>query len=823
MIKNYFIIALRNFWQNKVISLINIFGLAIGISASLVIYLIVSYDFSFDKFEKDRDRIYRIVSNFNFSGEAYHNSGVPFPMGETVRKEVTGIDNATAFYLYENAKVTVKAASTAKTVTYKKQPNVVFADNYYFTFLPYQWLAGSSKTALKDPFEVVLTESRAKEYFPGIAPAQVIGREITYNDSVRTTVSGVVKDLKEITDFTFKDFISLATIPVTGLKNNMGADSWESTNSASQFFIKLSAGVSPAQIEKQVEKVKSKYRNKSEPDNPNNITRYDLQPLSDIHFNSDYDNFDQRRAHKPTLYGLLLVALFLLLLGCINFINLTTAQASQRAKEIGIRKTLGSSKPQLISQFLSETLLLTLVATALSVAFTPLLLKVFSDFIPKELHFNLLQQPQLLLFLFLLVIIVSLLSGFYPALILSGYKPILVLKNQAYINTGKTRKAFLRRTLTVTQFLIAQVFIMATLIVSKQIHYSLNRDMGFKKNAIVYFNVPFHFSNINEPVKKNFVLLDKLKSIPGIEKISMGGAPPASNNTMSGLVVYKDGKKEISTDVNFKFADPGYIPLYQIKLLAGTNLQPSDTTKEFVINETYGHILGFQHPQDAVGKTLEWSGKKVQVVGVIQDFNQKSLHEPIKSVALTAAANNHYTFHIALQPLNEEGNSWKTTISKIQNAYKEVYPEDDFDYHFFDESIAEFYKSEQNISRLLTWATGLAILISCLGLLGLVIYTTNNRLKEIGVRKVLGASVSQIVLLLSGDFIRLVLIAFVISTPIAWWAMNRWLDNFAYRTSISWWIFALSLLSIVLASIITLSIQTIKAAMANPVKSLRTE
>ncbi|MEJ7684804.1 MAG: FtsX-like permease family protein [Segetibacter sp.] len=303
----------------------------------------------------------------------------------------------------------------------------------------------------------------------------------------------------------------------------------------------------------------------------------------------------------------------------------------------------------------------------------------------------------------------------------------------------------------------------------------------------------------------------------------MGGAPPASGNTMSGIVTYKDGKKEISTDVYFKYADPNYIPLYQIKLLAGSNLQPSDTTKEFIINETYARILGFQHPQDAVGKILEWSNQKVPVAGVIQDFNQKSLHEPIKPVALTAAANNSYTFHIALQPLNADGNSWKTTISKMQNAFKEVYPDGDFDYHFFDESIAEFYKSEQNISRLLTWATGLAILISCLGLLGLVIYTTNNRLKEIGVRKVLGASVSQIVLLLSGDFIRLVLIAFVIAAPIAWWAMSKWLDNFAYRTSISWWIFALSLLSIVLASIITLSIQTIKAAMANPVKSLRTE
>lgn len=820
MYKNYFIVAFRNFSRNKVFTTINVLGLAIGISAALVIYLIVHFDFSFDKFHKDGDRIYRVVSDMNFSGEPYHNSGVPYPLPAATRNEVTGIEDVTAFYLYYQPKVSLEKAANTKPLVLKDQPATVFADDHYFSFISYQWLAGSPKTALSEPFKVVLAETVAKIYFPGLNNQQIIGKQVVYNDSVKTTVSGIVKDLDETTDFTFKQFISLATVTASGLKDNMGADQWSSTNSASQCFLKLAKGAQAHQIEKGLEVLKNKYRKN---DQNTGTVQYHLQPLSDLHFNADYDTFTQRQAHKPTLYGLLVVALFLLLLGCINFINLTTAQASQRAKEIGVRKTLGSSKKQLISQFLSETFLLTLTAAVLSALLTPFILKVFSDFIPPELHFNFFQQPNLILFLILLIIAVSVLSGFYPALVLSRFQPVTVLKNQAFTHSGKTRKAWLRKTLTISQFVIAQVFIMATLIVSKQIHYSLNKDLGFKKDAILYFNAPFNFSNFQTPDKKRFVLLDELKTIPGIKRISMGGPPPASDNFMSGIITYKDGKKETSTNVYFKYADPDYIPLYKMKLLAGRNLLASDTTKEFIINETYSRILGFKNPRDAIGKLLFWDPKNSPIVGVVKDFNQTSLHEPVKPMALTAGINNYYTFHIALQPQNANGNAWKTTISKMQQAYKELYPDEEFEYRFIDESIAAFYKSEQNISQLLKWATGLCILISCLGLLGLVMYTTNLRTKEVGIRKVFGASVSQIITLISKDFIKLVIIAFLIATPLAWLAMYKWLQNFAYRTNISWWIFLISGLAIIIVSLVTLSVQTIKAAVANPVKSLRTE
>lgn len=816
MLKNYFTIAIRTLWKNKVFSVINVLGLAIGISASLVIFLLVNYHFNFDKFEKDNNRIYRVVSNFSFSGEEYHNSGVTDPMAAAILKEVTGLDAVVPFRTWNgDAKISVPLDKKEPKV-FKHQQNIIFADSNYFNLISYIWIAGSPKTSLRNPYQTVLTESNAKLYFPNLGPTQVVGKEIFFNDSIRATITGVVKDIKENTDFTFKTFMAYATMEQTSLKPDNWED-WTSTNGAQQLFVKLSAGTSAAQIEKQIAQLYKKYAKQSPDDHSK--TWHTLQPLSDLHFNADYGAYDLPTGNKSTLYGLLAVAAFLLILGCINFINLTTAHASQRAKEIGIRKTMGSSKKQLIVQFLSETFLLTFLATLLSAALTPLLLKAFSGFIPEGLHFNLTEEPNIILFLVVLMIVVTLLSGFYPALILSGYKPVLVLKNQAYAGTGKTRKAWLRKSLTISQFVIAQVFIMATVLVSKQIHYSLNKDMGFKKEAILYFNTNYYDTVRNH---KN-VLMDKLKAIPGISMVSLCTNPPSSNSTWSGTMKYKDGKKEIESDVQQKYGDSNYIKLYGLKLLAGKNIAATDTVTSFLINETYAHILGFQKPGQAIGKYIEWSKKQIPIAGVVSDFIQKSLHEPVKPLAIASWNNVERNFSIALQPQNIEGTAWKTTINKIEKAFKEVYPEDDFDYSFFDEDIAKYYTAEQNIGSLLKWSTALAIFISCLGLLGLVIYTTTQRTKEIGVRKVLGASVSQIVSLISKDFIRLVLFAFVIAVPLAWIGMNKWLQNFAFRTEISWWTFLSGGVIMIAIALLTLGFQTIKAAMANPVQSLRSE
>lgn len=818
MLKNYFITAFRKFWRNKSFSLINILGLAIGISTSLVIYLIVQYDFSFDKFHKEGDRIYRVVSKFDFSGETFYNSGIPYPLGAVMQKEVSGLKETAPFATWNfDIKVSITGKPSGVPGIFRKQKNIVFVDEHYFNLFAYTWVKSSPKIALQHPYQVVLSESYAALYFPKLTVSEIIGKEIIFNDTVRTTVTGIVKDFTQNTDLTFKAFVSKATLENTSLKP-MSWNDWGNTTSESQLFIKLAEGTGLEHIQKQLKGIYLKY-NKPKPEERNKVP-YRLQPLRDVHFNQNFGNFfDNHLAHKPTLYGLLAVAAFLLFLGCINFINLTTAQASQRAKEIGIRKTVGSSRAQLIVQFLTETFILTLIATILSIAIGPLLLKVLSDFIPAGLNFSIGQQPELILVLLLLAVSVSVLAGLYPALILSGFKPVLILKNQAYTNTGKTRSFWLRKTLTVSQFVIAQFFIMAAILVSKQISYTLNKDLGFEKNAIIYFQTNF-FDTVHS---HKAVLMQKLKSIPEVALVSLSNNPITSNSTWSSTMKYKDGKKEIETNVQLKMGDTNYIRLYGLKLLAGRNLYQSDTAKEVIINQTYARILGFQEPQQAIGKFIEWNNGQKPIVGVIADFHQQSLHAPIKPLAMASWSQNQRTFNIMLHPQNGAGTGWKTAVAKIGKAFTQVYPEDDFEYNFQDETIAKYYQSEQNISRLLMWSTGLTIFISCLGLLGLAIYVTNQRTKEIGIRKVVGATVAQLIALLSKDFLKLILLAFVIAIPIAWWGANKWLENFAYRTTVSWWVFAVGGSIIILFALVILVLKTYKVASINPVKSLRTE
>lgn len=813
MLKNYFLTALRNFKRNKVFSTINIIGLAIGISASLVIYLIVSYDFSFDKSVKSRDAIYRIVSTMHFPDEDFKNPGVPMPLAAAVQKEVTGIAVTASFHT-GFGDVTVRIADNkGKPAVYKKQKDIIYADGNYFALFAYQWLAGSAATALNEPFKVVLTESRARAYFPGEEPAQVVGQVITYYDSINATVTGVVADRVENTELIFKEFISFSTIENSGLKEEVSFDQWGNINSSSQLYIRLNPGVSPAAVNKQIAAVHKTHAK----DAYLEIT-YNLQPFSDIHFNPDFNGYTDRQAHLPTLYGLMIFAAILLILGCINFINLTTAQSAQRAKEIGIRKTMGGSKQQLVVQFLSETFVLTLIATAMSVVVVPLLLKVFADFIPPELHFSMIWDNYGVAFILGMIIIVTLCSGSYPALVLSSGRPIHVLKHQSFSGAAKPGKAWLRKSLTLVQFIIAQVFIIGAMGVGNQIRYTLNKELGFNKDGIIVLHTPYY----DEDAGKRQVLLQKALGINGVAQACLAGSAPASNNLSMKTLKYNNGTKDIETTVEIKYADEAFFKLYNIRLLAGRYPKKSDTTTEYVINEHYARFLGFSNPADAVGSILDPESGGKRIVGVIKDYFSHSLHTPIKPLAFTSVSPGQRSLHILLQPTTGN-NSWAATISALEQAWKTVYPDETFDYSFVDESIASFYQSEQDISKLLQWATGLAILISCLGLLGLVMYTTNIRTKEIGVRKVLGASVSQIVTMVSKDFIYLVLVAFVIAVPLAWWGIHQWLENFAYRSEPGVLLFAGAGATMLLVALATLSVQTIKAASANPVDSLRNE
>lgn len=824
MLKNHLLVALRNFWRNKLFSGINVLGLSIGISAALVIFLIVYYELSYDNFEKDGDRIYRVVMDLKFNGDEGHASALPAPIGSTMQNEVTGIEKIVPIFTFQGdamAKVSIIKDDPLKPLVLKKQDNIIFTSAQYLQMLQYKWLAGSAQHAMEQPFATVLTESKAKLYFPGVQYTDVVGKQIKYNDDITTTVTGVVQDLHQNSSFYADEFISLATIAKTHLQNNFMMTVWDDWMAYSSLYIQLNKGTSVDATEKQLKTMFAKYNKNAEKD-ASNYMRLKLQPLADVHFNYNYGGFHLRTVNRKTMYGLLAIAAFLLLIGCINFINLTTAHASHRAKEIGIRKTMGSGKKQLVLQFLSETFLITLIATVLSVALTPILLKMFADFIPPGLKAAMLfSSAGVIIFLIALTVAVSFLAGLYPALVLSGFKPVLVLKNQAYAGTGQTRNVWVRKTLTVAQFVIAQFFVIATVIVSKQINFSINSDMGFRKEAVLNFNTPFS-RNDTAATAKRAALMQKLRAMPGIQLVSQGFLAPATEGAAFGNILYNEGGKEVKENVQVRFGDENYLKVYQVKLAAGRDVTPNDSIREVLINEQYAKDLGFKTPQDAIGHHVLWGEKKDEftIAGVMRDFHQHSTHGLIDPTVFKRGKGDF--IHVVLQP-QVAGSSWPTTITGMERAYKSIYTDEDFNYTFFDETIAKFYKDEQNTASLLTWSTGLTVLISCMGLLGLVIYTTNTRTKEIGIRKILGASVVHIVSILSRDFVALVLIAFVIAAPVAYWAAHKWLEGFAYKTTISWWVFVVSGVAMIVLAVATLSMQTIKAAIANPAKALKNE
>ncbi|TXD83180.1 FtsX-like permease family protein [Subsaximicrobium wynnwilliamsii] len=815
MFRNYIKIAWRNISKNKGFSAINVISLAIGLSASFVIGLMVYYDFTFDKFHKDGDLIYRVTTVYNSPEGEDYNYGVSVPLIAEVKQKLTGIQQSTAFFTAEPSKVMNAGFSKA----FNNPERVIYADPDFFGFLNYEWLAGNAISAIDAPNKVVLTENRAKKYFPNKSYNEILGETLVYDDSVAVAVTGIVANFKDRTDFTFEEIISLDTGKQSYMQDQITDDNWNSTSSSTQLFVKLNDKNARSKVQRQLD-VFAKSNESENAVKYNEHRHFYLQALSELHFGGNYGVFDftDYNANKTVLTSLIWIAAFLLILGCINFINLNTAQATQRAKEIGIRKTLGSSKKQLIFQFLWETFLLTLFAAFLSILLAAGLIKVFADFLPEGLHFGLFADPFIIGFGMLLLVIIAVLAGFYPAMVLSSFKPVSVLKNRIFITNSHLS---LRKGLIVFQFIIAQVFIISTVAVGKQIHFLMEKDMGFKTEAITYIRTPW----MDQSLQKREVFIQKLKAIPQIENISLGGSPPASFNTHATEVVYLNGKTEVRTDLELLYGDEAYLNLYDIELLAGRKLR-NDTIHEYVINDACRKVLGFESPAEAIGKTLGQGKDAVPIVGVMEDFNQRSLKTQIQPMAFVGdwSRKRYSQFNTIHMQLNQQGSkNWPETIAKAETAWQTVYPESDFKMEFIDQTIAKFYQTESSMTKLLNWATGLSVLISCLGLLGLVIYTTERRVKEIGIRKVLGASLAQLNLLLCKDFIVLVLVAFIVAAPIAYYGLHNWLQDYAYKTRLNWWIFAASGFGIVALALIIMSVKTLSTASKIPVKSLRTE
>ncbi len=800
--------------RNKGYTTINVLGLALGISSCLVIFLIASYELGYDRFHPNRDRVYRIVGASQFKNEAVRKKGyVPAPVPMRVREQVSGLEQVTAFHNYY-ASVTVPQPNQEARVfeVVRDQPSpVIITEPSYFSIFTYQWLAGNPAKALSAPFQVVLTEKAASRYFGDQPAANLIGRELYYNDSLHVQVAGIVRDWTGNTDFGFTDFISFATIPNSFLKENIDMNAWGMWDYYSQAYVKLAPGTTPEQVNAHLTRFA-----KDNMQGPGN--QLQLQPLSDIHFNEDYADGYARKVHLPTLYGLMGIALFILLIAVINFVNLSTAQSITRAKEIGVRKVLGSGRASLRLQFFGETFLITLAALVLSVIMLKPILAAFNDFIPTGVLVNPFTKTTWLI-LAIILVATTLLAGFYPAGVIAAFKPVTSLKGQP--STTVHGKQYLRKSLIVFQFTVSLVFIIGTLVVGKQIHYMLNTDLGFDHDAIVNLRPGRDASAASKQL-----LAQQLLQLPGVKAVSIHGETPAAKRH-GGTSIKTLGSQLTDNEItsSFGYVDAQYLSLYQIKLLAGRNLLPSDTLREFVVNATCARALGFDTPEKAIGQIVQVgiAGKTGPIVGVMDDFHAKSFHEAIPPFFLTTEAKAYRTISVKLATGQQQLGTVKGLLAAIDSKWKAVYPDKKPSLTFFDETLAAMYEKEQKTARLMNTAMGMAIFISCIGLFGLATFTMQQRAKEIGIRKVLGATVGNITSMLTREFVQLVLIATLIAAPVAWYFMHHWLEDFAYRTAISWWIIALAGILATGITLCTIGIQAIRAAMANPVKSLRNE
>lgn len=811
MLSSYFKIALRYFRRNKLYTAINILGLSIGTAACLVIFLIVNYENSFDKFWEDKDQIYRVYSKFSGAFEAT-NRGVPTAMGPWVRENLGDATMVAPFHSWSAPVIIESADGNRKEL--ERQKGVILVDPAYFDiFANYKWLAGTPAIALKEPQQVVLTPEKVKLYFDLDQAEQAIGRTLIYNDTLLMTVSGVVERPTGHSDFYFQDFISLATVEHTNMKSRIPINDWGSTNSSSQLFIKLGKEVNPALFEEKLLGAKEAYVTQNE--DVGYIADYKLQPLNDIHFNSDTRIFDGSRtpAHRRTLSLLSLVAILLLLIAAINFINLETAQSLKRAQEVGVRKVLGGTRRELIMQFLSATLLLTLVAMVLAATLTQWALGFYEDFIPAGLTFQLFSASTLLI-LGSLTLLVCLVAGLYPAFVLSSFRPIKALKNQVFSSGGSGGNISLRRGLVVFQFVIAQVLIFGTLTIGRQISYMMNIDMGFEKEAITYFYTPWQ-----DTTDRGAVLVQELQRLPGITAISSHSSPPAERGYSTNIVKYNKEGEELQHNVHRKSGDTAFINLYEIELLAGRNLLPSDTVKELMINETYLHQLGFEQPNEALGEVLTLGDKFLPIVGVVADFHIQPLRVSIQPTMIGGEVGN--TISLKLQDTENGPEAFTKILAQVETKYKELYPDEQFEAYFMDEEITQFYEREEQTAQLVKTATTMAILICCLGLFGLISFTTTQRTKEIGIRKILGASILHLISILTRNFLFLVLIALLIASPLAYWLSKQWLQDFAYAIPIQWWQFVVVGLLGIGITLLTVSFHSFRAATANPVESLR--
>ena len=788
MIKNYFKTAWRNLLQNKTFSLINIFGLALGMTCSLVIMLWLKDEINKDKFHQNGKRLYRVMENQYYSGNVSTFDATPGILAENIVKDIPDIQMASQMLWEEEPLFTVDN-------TYDKEKGR-YVEKDFLRMFSFKLIKGDPATALARPDAVVITKKLAEKYFKG---QDAVGKMIKIDNTDNVMVTGVLDEIPKSSSLTFDFLMSFEQ----WRKKNDWAKEWG--NNGPRCYVMLAQSAS-------IDKVNAKVKNYIKTKNKDSNVELFLQNFGESYLYSDWENGKQNGGRIEYVKIFSIVAIIILVIACINFMNLATARSLRRAREIGVRKVVGASKRQLIAQFIGESLFVSFIAICFSLLIVFLLLPSFNTLTEKHLSIDL-TDPSFLLILLGLTLVTGIISGSYPALFMSSLRPIIVLKGLLKFRSGAT---YFRKALVVFQFALSIILILGMIVIYRQIDFIHNKNLGFAKEDLLYMPLEGELQKTYPTFK------EQLLKQPGIKSVTSAQSSPLEVGSSTYGVRWpgKDTTKLILFSSNPVTYD--YIKTMGIQMAAGRDFgnEYGLDTMNYLVNEAAAKKIGYKDP---VGKELTMWGDKGMIIGVMKDYHHNSLHVPIEPLILRLHKMSWGGTYWGNVIVRTEKGKTKQAIASMEKLYKQFNPGFPFKYYFTDDEIANRYKAEYTVSKLSRYFAFLAIFISCLGLFGLVTFTAEQKTKEIGIRKVLGASVTGIVSMLSKEFLTLVLIASVIAFPVAWWAMHRWLNDFAYRVNIGWSVFVVAGIIAMLIALLTISFQSIKAAIANPVKSLRTE
>ncbi|MFO7446713.1 MAG: ABC transporter permease [Ignavibacteriaceae bacterium] len=804
MIKNYLKTAIRSLIRNKSFTIINIIGLTIGIAACLLIFLLIRYELSYDTFHTHKDNIFRIVSESKSPDGIRHSDGVPLPLAEGLRLDFPELLKV-ASVLQVEAQITIPPGNNSNEKKFREESGAFYIEPEFFEIFDFPLLAGDKKTALSEPNTALLTQSVAEKYFGNWKSA--IGKIIRHDNKYDYKVTGILKNIPVNSDFPLGVVISYVSLKNTDYSYNF--DDWKSTFGNLNTYVIVPPGKTEASFNRSLKSFALNYK-------PVEYTRdgFISQPLDELHFDGRFGNFNGRTFSRELIMALSLIAAFLLIIACVNFINLATAQSVNRSREVGVRKVLGGNRRQLALQFMSETTLITIFAVISALIIAEIALPYLNEFLETSIRFNFWSSTDIMVFMLVITLFAILFSGFYPAMVLSGFNPITALKNKT------VPKSFggvsLRRALVIFQFIIGQTLVICMLVVTSQMDFFRNVSMGFDKDAVVL--VPIPTDSISRA--KIDVLKIQLLQQAGIKNVSFSIFSPSDNSHWRSDFKFDGSARPTDFSADLKWADVDYFKIYNLSLIAGNFYTQSDSIRGYVVNETLVKKLGIKNPGDVIGREIDfWNGQYVgPIVGVIKDFHEGSLHSNIQPVVLSTWREVYSLINIKIQPQQV-----KETLASIEKLWNNTYPEYVYEYQFLDEKVENFYIQEDQLSQLYKVFAAIAIFISCLGLYGLVSFMTVQRTKEVGIRKVLGATTTNILYLFSKEFIILIGLAFLAAAPLSYFIMQKWLEDFAYRIEIGFGLFFIAITASIGFALLTVSYRAVKAALANPVKSLKYE